>query len=117
MPKTSKAHRIVAKQQASSVGEISPLGRIFLALGAFFCPKNRPYFTSLRTKFCQRFFNIFKFVKKIFLQKVLIYNVWAIFYIIGTVARFLLIQTYRIWENIPNDHKLYKTAINYTKWP
>jgi hypothetical protein len=33
------------------------------------------------------------------------------------VARFFSVQTYQSWKNIPNDHKLYQTAINYTKWP
>jgi hypothetical protein len=33
------------------------------------------------------------------------------------VARFLLVQTYQIGKNIPNNHKLYQTAINYTKRP
>jgi hypothetical protein len=33
------------------------------------------------------------------------------------VARFLFIQTYPIVKNISNDHKLYQTAINYTKRP
>jgi hypothetical protein len=32
------------------------------------------------------------------------------------VARFFLIQTYQNGKNIPNDHKLYQTAINYTNW-
>jgi hypothetical protein len=35
----------------------------------------------------------------------------------GRVARFFLVQTYLKAENIPNGHKLYQTAINYTKWP
>jgi hypothetical protein len=29
------------------------------------------------------------------------------------VARFLLVQTYQNGKNIPNDHKLYQTTINY----
>jgi hypothetical protein len=29
------------------------------------------------------------------------------------VARFFLVQTYQNEKNIPNDHKLYQTAINY----
>jgi hypothetical protein len=33
------------------------------------------------------------------------------------VARFFLVQIYQIGKNITNDHKLYQTAINYTKWP
>jgi hypothetical protein len=33
------------------------------------------------------------------------------------VARFFLEQTYQNVKNITNDHKLYQTAINYTKWP
>jgi hypothetical protein len=33
------------------------------------------------------------------------------------VAKFFLFQTYQIGKNITNDHKLYKTGINYTKWP
>jgi hypothetical protein len=33
------------------------------------------------------------------------------------VARFFMVQTYQNGKNIPNDHKLYQTAINYTKWP
>jgi hypothetical protein len=33
------------------------------------------------------------------------------------VARFFLVQTYQIGENVTDDHKLYQTAINYTKWP
>jgi hypothetical protein len=33
------------------------------------------------------------------------------------VARFFLVQTYQNKKNIPNDHKLYQTAINHTKWP
>jgi hypothetical protein len=32
------------------------------------------------------------------------------------VARFFLVQTYQIGKTIPNDHKLYQTGINYTKW-
>jgi hypothetical protein len=32
------------------------------------------------------------------------------------VARFFLVQTYQIRKNIPNDHKLYQMAINYTKY-
>jgi hypothetical protein len=32
------------------------------------------------------------------------------------VARFLLVLTYQIGKNVTNDHKLYQTAINYTKW-
>jgi hypothetical protein len=32
------------------------------------------------------------------------------------VARFFLVQTYQNVNNIPNEHKLYRTAINYTKW-
>jgi hypothetical protein len=32
------------------------------------------------------------------------------------VARFFLFQTYQNGKNIPNDQKLYKKAINYTKW-
>jgi hypothetical protein len=28
-----------------------------------------------------------------------------------------LVQIYQAWENIPNDHKLYQMAINYTKCP
>jgi hypothetical protein len=33
------------------------------------------------------------------------------------VARFFLVQTFQIGKNATNDHKLYQTAINYTKWP
>jgi hypothetical protein len=33
------------------------------------------------------------------------------------VARFFLFQTYPNVKYIPNDHKLYQKAINYTKWP
>jgi hypothetical protein len=37
---------------------------------------------------------------------------------VGTrVARFFLVQAYQIGKNISNDHRLYQTAINYTKWP
>jgi hypothetical protein len=40
------------------------------------------------------------------------------------VARFFLVQTYQIGENIPNDHKLhipnghklYQMALKYSKW-
>jgi hypothetical protein len=32
-------------------------------------------------------------------------------------ARFFLVQTYQNGENIPNDQKLYHTAIHYAKWP
>jgi hypothetical protein len=32
------------------------------------------------------------------------------------VARFFLVQTFQIGKNITNDHKLYQTAINYTKY-
>jgi hypothetical protein len=35
---------------------------------------------------------------------------------LARVARFFLVQTYQIGKNITNDHKLYQTAINYTKW-
>jgi TPR repeat protein len=38
-------------------------------------------------------------------------------YIGFRAARFFLVQTYQNGKNIPNDHKLYQTAINYTKWP
>jgi TPR repeat protein len=33
------------------------------------------------------------------------------------VARFFLAQTYQNGKNIPNDCKLYQSAINYTKLP
>jgi hypothetical protein len=33
------------------------------------------------------------------------------------VARFFLFQTYQNGKNIPNDDKLYQTAIHYAKWP
>jgi hypothetical protein len=33
------------------------------------------------------------------------------------VARFFLVQTYQNGKNIPNDQKLYKKAVNYTKGP
>jgi hypothetical protein len=33
----------------------------------------------------------------------------------GRVARFIWGQTYQNGKNIPNDHKLNQTAINYTK--
>jgi hypothetical protein len=36
---------------------------------------------------------------------------------LSLTARFFLAQTYQFGENIPNDHKLYQTAINGTKWP
>jgi hypothetical protein len=36
---------------------------------------------------------------------------------VNRVARFFLVQTYQYGKNIPNDHKLYQTAINYTKGP
>jgi hypothetical protein len=32
------------------------------------------------------------------------------------VAGFFFFQTYQNGKNIPNDHKLYQTAINDTKW-
>jgi hypothetical protein len=32
------------------------------------------------------------------------------------VARFLLVQTYQKEKNIPNNHKIYQTAIYYSKW-
>jgi hypothetical protein len=32
------------------------------------------------------------------------------------VARFFLVQIYQNGKNIPNDHKLYQKAVNYTKW-
>jgi hypothetical protein len=35
---------------------------------------------------------------------------------VSRVARFFLIQIYQIGKNMTNDHKLYQTAINYTKW-
>jgi hypothetical protein len=27
-----------------------------------------------------------------------------------------MVQTYQNGKNVPNDHKLYQTAINYPKW-
>jgi hypothetical protein len=36
---------------------------------------------------------------------------------ISRVARFFLVQKYQNGKNVPNDHKLYQTAVNYTKWP
>jgi hypothetical protein len=33
------------------------------------------------------------------------------------VTRFFFVQIYQNGKNIPIDHKLYQTAINYTKWP
>jgi hypothetical protein len=33
------------------------------------------------------------------------------------VARIILLQTQQLGENIPNYHKVYRTAINDTKWP
>jgi hypothetical protein len=33
------------------------------------------------------------------------------------VARFFLVQTYQNGKNIPNDYKLYQTALHYAKWP
>jgi hypothetical protein len=36
---------------------------------------------------------------------------------VSRVARFFMVQTYQNGKNIPNDHKLDHTAINYTKWP
>jgi hypothetical protein len=33
------------------------------------------------------------------------------------VARFFLVQTYQNGKSVPNGHKLYQTAIYYTKWP
>jgi hypothetical protein len=32
-------------------------------------------------------------------------------------ARFFLVQTNQNLKYIPNDHKVYQTAMNYTKWP
>jgi hypothetical protein len=32
------------------------------------------------------------------------------------VARFFLVQTYPNRKNIPNEHKLFQTAMKYTKW-
>jgi hypothetical protein len=31
--------------------------------------------------------------------------------------RFFLVQTNQIGKNVPNDHKLYQTAITFSKWP
>jgi hypothetical protein len=33
------------------------------------------------------------------------------------VARFFLVKTDQIGNNIPNDHKLHQTAINCREWP
>jgi hypothetical protein len=33
------------------------------------------------------------------------------------VARFFLVQICQNGKNVPNDHKLYQKAVNYTKWP
>jgi hypothetical protein len=33
------------------------------------------------------------------------------------VARFFFVRTYQNRKNMPNDQKLYQTAINYNKWP
>jgi hypothetical protein len=33
------------------------------------------------------------------------------------VARFFLVQQTKKGENVPNDHKIYQTAIYHTKWP
>jgi hypothetical protein len=32
------------------------------------------------------------------------------------VARFFLVHTYQKGKSIPNNHRLYHTAIYYTKW-
>jgi hypothetical protein len=37
--------------------------------------------------------------------------------IVIRVARFFLVQAYQNGKNIPSDHKLYQTTINYAKWP
>jgi hypothetical protein len=36
---------------------------------------------------------------------------------IAGLPDFFLNQKYQNGKNLPNDHKLYPTAINYTKWP
>jgi hypothetical protein len=33
------------------------------------------------------------------------------------VARFFLVQKTKTGENLPEDHKIYQMAKNYTKWP
>jgi hypothetical protein len=44
------------------------------------------------------------------------FDVGSIGLFCSRVARFFLVQIYQNWKNIPNEHKLYETAINYTKW-
>jgi hypothetical protein len=51
----------------------------------------------------------------VYKQSTSINNVELLF--LTRVARFFLVQTCQNDKNIPNDHKLYQTAINYTKWP
>jgi hypothetical protein len=33
------------------------------------------------------------------------------------VARFFVVKIYQNGENMPNDHKIYQSAMKYTKWP
>jgi hypothetical protein len=40
---------------------------------------------------------------------------WMIIH--SRVARFCMVQTYQNVINVPYDHNLNQTAINYTKWP
>jgi hypothetical protein len=37
--------------------------------------------------------------------------------LLNRVARVFLVQTYQNGKNIPNDHKIYQTALNITKLP
>jgi hypothetical protein len=37
-------------------------------------------------------------------------------WVLDRVARLVFVQTYQNGKNLPHDHKLYQTVIDYTKW-